>query len=210
MERLPLRRALLAIATDQSGYFTAQQAREVGYSYQAQHYHSIAGDWLRVASGVYRLRDYPEQPREELAALTLQSRNRSGEPQAVVSHETALTVHQISDANPAKIQLTVPPGFRKRMPLSVTLHRAVLEPHDWEQRDGYRVTTPLRTLVDIASSTVSWPLLDSAVRDALASGLIRKKHLLAAGGSDDMKARLLASLKKVEDQMVNAGRNAGR
>lgn len=203
MERLPLRKALTAIAADQSGYFTTQQAREAGYTYQAQHYHIIAEDWIRVAGGVYRLRDYPDQPREELVVLTLQSRNRSGEVQAVISHETALTVYEISDANPAKIHLTVPPGFRKRMPPSVTIHQAILTPHDWEQRDGYRVTTPLRTLMDIASSPLSWPLLDSAVRDALREGLVRRKHLLAAQGSDEMKARIRAAMATTQDTALS-------
>lgn len=206
MERLPFRRALAAVAADQSGYFTAMQARDAGYSYQAQHYHVIAGDWIRIASGLYRLRDYPSQSREELVALTLRSRNRSGEPQGTASHETALTVHEISDANPEKIHLTVPPGFRKRMPPSVTLHRGVLTPADWEERAGFRVTTPLRTLVDIASSPVSWPLLAGAVRDAIRSGLIRKKNILEVEGSDEMKARLLTALESMEDKTPSAWR----
>jgi predicted transcriptional regulator of viral defense system len=206
MDGISSRRALAALAADQSGYFTAQQAKEAGYSYQAQHYHAENGDWTRVASGVYRLHDFPDQPREELVVLTLRSRNRTGEPQAVVSYETALTIHEISDANPAKIDLTVPPGFRKRMPPVVTLHPGILTPRDWEQRDGFRVTTPLRTIVDIASSPVSWPFLIGAVHDALQAGLVRKQHLLAAEGPDEMKARLRAALDTVE----NVGPSARR
>ncbi len=192
------RQLLASLAAGQSGYFTATQARNAGYSYQSQYYHATNGDWIRVASGIYRLRDFPDQPREELVVLTLRSRNRSGEPQAVVSHETALAIHEISDANPAKIHLTVPPGFRNVMPQSVTLHYGIVEPKDWEEHGGYRVTTPLRTLVDIASSTVSWPLLDGAVRDALQAGLVRKKQLLAVEGPEETKVRLRSALDAVE------------
>lgn len=198
MDTASSRRLLASLAADQRGYFTATQARDAGYSYQSQYYHTATGDWIRVANGIYRLRDFPDQPREELVVLTLRSRNRSGEPQAVVSHETALAIYEISDANPAKIHLTVPPGFRKVMPASVMLHYGIVEATDWEEHGGYRVTTPLKTLVDIASSTVSWPLLDGAVRDALHAGLVRKKQLLAVNGSDETKARLRSALDTVE------------
>lgn len=174
------------------------QAKECGYSYQAQYYHTSSGDWIRVANGIYRLRDFPSQPREELIILTLRSRNRAGQPQAVVSHETALAIHDISDVNPAKIHLTVPPGFRKSMPPSVILHHGILAAGDWEEHSGYRVTTPLKTLVDIASSAVSWPFLDSAVHDALHAGLVRKKQLLAVEGLDEMKARLRSAVDAAE------------
>ena len=36
--RQDLRRELFQLAVTQGGYFTAAQAREIGYSYQAQHY----------------------------------------------------------------------------------------------------------------------------------------------------------------------------
>lgn len=198
MDTLSSRQALAALAADQGGYFTATQARDIGYSYQSQHYHATTGDWMRAGNGIYRLRDFPDQSQEELIILTLRSRTRAGEPQAVVSHETALAIHELSDANPAKIHLTIPPGFRKHMPPSVVLHYGNLEKHDWEDRGGYRVTTPLRTIVDIAASPVSWPFLESAVRDALQAGMVRKKQLLAAEGSEEMKARLRAALDAVE------------
>ena len=42
---------------------------------------------------------------------------------------------------------------------------ASFPPSDWEERDGYCVTTPLRMLRDIAATPVSWPNLEPAVRD---------------------------------------------
>lgn len=198
------RRDLASLAADQSGYFTAAQARDIGYSYQSQYYHAKVDEWIRMGNGIYRLRDFPDQPREELVVLTLRSRNRAGEPQAVVSHETALTIHGISDANPAKIHLTVPPGYRKRMSPSVVLHHGILSTHDWEDHGGYRVTTPLRTIVDIASSPVSWPFLNGAVRDALQAGLVRTKQLLAVDGPDEVKARLRAALDAAEGSRTSA------
>ena len=198
MSTLASRQCIADTARDRGGYFTAMQAKECGYSYQSQHYHTVSGDWIRVANGIYRLRDFPSQPWEELIILTLRSRNRAGQPQAIISHETALAIHEISDANPAKIYLTVPPGFRKVMPPSVILHQGVLAANDWEEHSGYRVTTPLKTLVDIAASSESWPFLDGAVRDALRGGLVRKKQLLAVEGPDEVRVRLRSALDAVE------------
>lgn len=199
------RDALFAIASEQGGYFTAQQALVAGYAYPRQHYHVQAGNWERVARGVFRLRGYPMTQRDDLVVLSLLSHNRGGEPQAVVSHETALAVHELSDANPARIHLTVPPGFRRQMPPEVILHRASLKPADWEEREGYRVTTPLRTLLDIAESPTGWPYLDAAVRDALRRGLVRRRQLLEAPVSQKAHERLVAALAAVEAAEEKAG-----
>ncbi len=122
------------------------------------------------------------------------SHNRASQPQAVFSHETALTLYNLSDANPAHIHLTVPPHFRRRLSAGVVIHRGVIPPKDWEERDGCRVTTPLRTLVDIAADPTSWMYLESAVRDALRQGMVRSRQLQSAEATDDAHARLVAAV----------------
>jgi hypothetical protein len=100
-------RQLFELADRQAGYFTAAQARALGYDYPLQHYHKEQGHWLDVGWGLYRLRDYPQGNDEELVRLTLWSRDRQGRPQAVVSHETALRLYELSDLMPAKNHITV-------------------------------------------------------------------------------------------------------
>lgn len=46
--RRNLRLALQGLAFGQAGYFTAAQAVDLGYSYQAQKYHVDNGNWLRI------------------------------------------------------------------------------------------------------------------------------------------------------------------
>jgi len=104
-------RALYQIAAAQGGYFTAAQARRAGYAYSQQHFHLTRGNWVRIERGLFRLRDFPAGEREDLIRWSLWSRNQKGAPQAVVSHETALTIHELSDVMPDKIHLTVPRGF---------------------------------------------------------------------------------------------------
>lgn len=148
------RSQLYEIAERQSGYFTAAQALEVGYSYAAQHYHHKTGNWLRDGWGIYRLARFPYAPGEQLVRLMLWSRDRAGVTQATVSHETALQAYDLSDVLPADTHLTVPNDFRKHPPDGVVLHHANLPKGDLRERDGYRITTPLRTLLDVAASTL--------------------------------------------------------
>lgn len=199
------RDALVAAASQQGGYFTAHQALLAGYAYPRHHYHVHSGNWERIARGIFRLRDYPLPEREDLIVLSLMSHDRLDQPQAVFSHETALALHDLSDANPARIHLTVPPGFRRQLPSGIVIHRGIVPDGEWEEHEGYRVTTPLRTLIDIATNPASWPSLESAVRDALRRGLVRRRQLLEAGLVEDTRARLVAAVDVAEAAEQKAG-----
>jgi predicted transcriptional regulator of viral defense system len=193
--------ALISIAEGQGGYFTAKQVLQAGYSYRDQHYHKTRGNWVQIERGVYRLRNYPYPQRDDLLILSLLSHNRAGEPQAVVSHESALAIHEMSDANPARIHLTVPPGFRKQIPSGIVLHKASLSAKDWIQHDGYRVTTPLRTLLDVAESPSGWTYLADAVYDALYKGLVRSAQLLAADTRNEARKWLVSAIEATEQRI---------
>ena len=147
-------RSLFAKALEQAGYFTAKQAREAGYDYPHLEYHVSTGNFERVEHGLYRLTSLPPGEHDDLVRLTLWSRDRRDEPQAVVSHESALVLHDLSELLPAEIHLTVPPTFRKDPPAGCVLHKARLALKDIEERTGFRVTVPLRTLLDVAASGV--------------------------------------------------------
>src|SRR4051794_31928525 len=106
-------RVLFAMAVQQGGYFTARQARDAGYDYPHLDYHVTAGNFQRVGHGLYRFPELPPHEHDDLIRLSLWSRNRADEPQAVVSHQSALVLHELSELLPATIHLTVPPSFRK-------------------------------------------------------------------------------------------------
>lgn len=175
--RQDIRRALFALATRQSGYFTAAQAVKTGYSYSAQKYHAHRGNWLKIDRGIYRLPEWPPGEHDSLIRWSLWARGK-----AVVSHDTALGVHQLSDVSPAVVHLTVPPNFRPTAP-GVRLHHGQLPPEDVLDRQGFRVTTPLRTLFDIASGHLDVEHLATAITDALETGLITRRQLLVRADS---------------------------
>jgi predicted transcriptional regulator of viral defense system len=170
-DRTDLRRRLLALAARQSGYFSAAQALKAGYSYPAQGYHAKRGNWLRVDRGIYRLPEWPTGPREDLVRWSLWSRGRG-----VVSHETALSVHELGDADPAHVHLSVPPNFRQSDP-GVVIHKGELRPDDVEEHEGFRVTTPLRSLLDVAAGELDVDQLGQAIDEALSQGMTTRRAL---------------------------------
>ncbi|KGN33900.1 hypothetical protein N802_08935 [Knoellia sinensis KCTC 19936] len=189
-----LRRQLHEIAFTQAGYFTAAQALDLGYSYQAQKYHADHGNWVRVDRGLFRLPGWPSSPDDSFARWTLWSGNRG-----VVSHDSALVVHELSDANPSRIHLTVPSGFRA-VDDAVVAHVGELTSADIESRGAWRVTTPERTILDVSQGDVSQELVDAAVADALERALTTRRRLLrrATSSSDRAALRLERALARVE------------
>jgi predicted transcriptional regulator of viral defense system len=166
-----LRRRVNAVAMRQAGYFTSAQARSVGYSYQAQKYHVDRGNWVRVDRGLFRLPDWPAQGDDVYVLWRLWSRGLG-----VVSHQSALVIHDLSDVNPSRVHLTVPLGFRSSDP-AVVLHRAPLAVDDMEDHDGFQVTTVERTLLDVAGSDLTQEQLQFAVAEAMERGLASPRRL---------------------------------
>lgn len=172
--------ALYAIAEGQQGYFTAKQAMDAGYLLGSQAYHVKAENWVRVERGIYRLARFPQSSEEQLVIYALWSRNRAGEPEGVFSHQTALSAHELSDVNPAKLHMIVPSAFRRsaKAPQILDLHRATLHEKDVEQRQGFAVTRPLRTIADlVAAESVSRDIVKQALTEGRLRGLITVREV---------------------------------
>jgi len=195
-------RTLLSQALEQGGYFTAKQAKKAGYDYQHLDYHVSTGSFERVDHGLYRLTSLPPGDNDDFIRLSLWSRNQKDEPQAVVSHESALVLHDLTELLPAQVHLTVPPKFRKVPRAGCVLHKATLAPADPEPRAGFQVTTPLRTLLDVAVGGISQEQLEKAVAEALRRGLVRRSKLLQVVQNDQRLHRIAQVL---DDPDVAAG-----
>jgi predicted transcriptional regulator of viral defense system len=177
MSGIVSRRKLFETAQAQSGFFTTRQAVATGFASNTHPYHVRSGNWIREYRGIYRLADYPTLERPDLMIGYLWSRDRHQNPQGVYSHETALGLYELSDANPRKLHMTVPRKFRRMAPppAMIVLHRADIPVEDTQEILGVRCTTPLRTIVDLAGEQrTEITLLRQAVREALARGLVRR------------------------------------
>ncbi len=168
---------LFEIADRQQGYFTAAQAKECGYYDSHFTRYQSRGEWIRINRGLYRLSRYPVSDRPDLVEWSLWSRNKQGEIQGVFSHETALDLYELCDIMPAKLHLTVPQYFRKSVsiPSVLKLYYADLDAKDWVEQQGYKVTTPIKTLLDLAETRqLSDDLLKQAVAEARKKGTLTK------------------------------------
>ena len=117
----------------------------------------------------------------------------------VVSHETALAVHDLGDVNPAQVHMSVPPGFRAKA-AGVVLHRAVVPPAEKQEHSGFWVTSPLRSLIDVASGSLDLDQIVTAVREALERGLVTARRLRAGadGAGDRAALRIERALAAIE------------
>lgn len=171
---------LFRIAEIQQGYFTAKQAIACGYVTQNHRYHVLAGTWIRELRGIYRLARFPLSPDGQYVLWSLWSRNRREIPQGIFSHQTALSIHELSDVMPAKLHLTVPPGFRRNsaQPKVICLHGAIISACDVEQRPGFMVARSLRTIIDLLKEgTESLDHLCQALQQAMARGLVTRLEI---------------------------------
>jgi predicted transcriptional regulator of viral defense system len=173
-------RRLYQVALAQQGFFTTKQAIRSGFGDKTHSYHVNAGNWIREHRGIYRLADFPAPARPDLMLWHLWSQNRNEIPEGTYSHETALSLHELSDIMPSKLHMTVPKTFRRnsRLPEILVLHRAHLDPSDIQEMHGVRVTRPLRTIVDLLQSGhVDHNQLKLAVDEALRRGLIVRTEI---------------------------------
>ena len=114
---------------------------------------------------------------------SLWSRNRGETAQGVYSHQTALSLHDLSDIMPAKLHMTVPRSFRRNseIPRVLVLHFADLPQGDIRVANGVRVTRPMRTVLDLLEGGEVPPAtLRQALREGLRRGLIRRNEIAEA------------------------------
>ncbi len=110
----------------------------------------------------------------------LWSQNRQEVPEGTYSHETALSLHELSDIMPSKLHMTVPRDFRRNsvIPEILTLHKGDVGKSDVQEIYGVRVTRPLRTIIDLLRSRQVEPSqLKLAVNEAIRRGLIGKREI---------------------------------
>lgn len=166
---------LYETAAAQEGLVTAAQAAEAGYYPQLLMKHLQGHRLQRVRRSIYRLVHFPSGEHEDLVALWLWA-ERAG----VFSQETALALHELSDALPALAHLTVPASWSKRrlrVPAGVALHFDDIPPGDRAWVGSLPVTTVARTLADCAAANVPPGLVRDAFEEAANRGLIGRNEV---------------------------------
>ncbi len=167
-------RGLETEAYQQGGYFTVRQAREHSISSQLLNHYRRQGRFEQVRRGLYRLRGFPAGEHDEMREKWM----AVGADKAVLSHESALALLDLSDNIPAAVHLLVPRRYRGlRRPPGVVIHtRPDNEKVGTVWRDGLPLTAPARTLVDVVDD-LQPEQASMAVEQALRRGLLTMREL---------------------------------
>lgn len=167
-------RGLEADAYQQSGYFTSAQARAHGVSRQLLSHHLKQGRFEQIRRGLYRVRGFPSAENDDIRERWM----AVGPEKAIVSHESALALLELSDNIPDEVHLLVPRRYRGlRRPPGVVIHTFPdAERVATLQLSGMTVTAPARTIVDIADE-LQPEQAAMATRQALQRGLLTRRQL---------------------------------
>ncbi|MEA2361513.1 MAG: hypothetical protein QOD71_658 [Thermoleophilaceae bacterium] len=164
---------VLALAAAQHGVVTRAQLLKMGLNSAGIEYRLRKGRLHRVQRGVYAVGRPQLTRRGVLIAAVL-----SCGPDAALSHEHAGEVYGIRKRRGGPIEVTVPAGAMRRRP-GVRVHRAALPPGERTTHHGIPVTTPVRTLVDLAQR-LDARALEAAVNEADKLDLVDPERLRAA------------------------------
>jgi predicted transcriptional regulator of viral defense system len=180
---------LYETAEPQAGFFTAGQALAAGMDRSTLRYHARAGGrYRRERRGLYRLRRFPTGRFDHVYAAWVPLRDAG----AVVSHESALDLYELSDLIPDLVDLTLPREKRGQRPRpGVRLHTTEhpLDAGDLDDVMGLPVTRPERTIIDAFEAGSQPDQLEMAVRQALAEVLTTPRRLRAAAARRSPRAR---------------------
>ena len=165
---------LLEFATDQYGYVSTDDARELGVSPRRLKLMAERGSLSRVARGLYRFPPgvVPITPLDQYIEATLWPGGRG-----VLSHDTALAVYELSDVNPSKVHVTVPRAYRirrKEMPAVFVIHHADLPDEDVTRYEGIPIVTPQRAIRDAHAAHLGPALIGQAIDDGQRRGLLSR------------------------------------
>jgi predicted transcriptional regulator of viral defense system len=162
---------LVECAAEQHGYVTTRDAREIDIDPTQLRLLAARGRLERVGRGVYRVPALPRDEHDEFAAAVAWTLGRG-----VISHDSALVLHELADVNPPRIHLTVPRDNNPRAAGGelYRVHRRQLADTDITSTNGIPVTTVARTIRDCLAAGTDPYQLRVAIDRAEADGRLRR------------------------------------
>jgi hypothetical protein len=134
--------ALAEVAERQHGVVTREQLEALGFGTATITRWASAGRLHRLHRGVYAVGHLAISREARCLGAVL------ARPGSVASHRTAAWIHGLRRSQPGTIHLTAP--TRQRVKRDFVVHFARLEPDDRAVVDGIPVTSPARTVLDLA------------------------------------------------------------
>ncbi|MGV9615511.1 hypothetical protein [Nocardia xishanensis] len=168
-------RVLRRLAGRHAGFFTTRQVLRTGCEARVR---AGLGDGSvsRAGVGMLRLTEWPEGPLDEYAMWAAWF-----DGAAAVSHQSAAELHGIGRLRPRFLHLSVGAGRPPVTPRLVVLRRPLIG-SDLESAGAFLVTTPVRTVLDLAEADIGQAALDEVVGDAVAIRRCAGSEIRSASG----------------------------
>lgn len=167
---MTVRTELWDVAVEQHGYFTLQDAQELGLDDNAVRMMAHRHNLDHPAAGVWRFPEWPTSTADayQLAVLW------TGAREAALSHETALLIRDLSDVNPDRIHLTVAPRrrIRRRQPAPYEVHYEELTDAELDWWQAVRVVRTATAIQQCIRYGTPAYLVRQAIEQASATGQI--------------------------------------
>lgn len=182
------------VAARQHGVFSRAQAMAAGATRHMITHRVRTRRWEQAALDVFRLAGTRASWHQMLMTACL-----AWGVGAVVSHRAAAALWRLDGFEPGPLELTVPNARRRAAP--GIIHRYRLSRSDMTRVDGVAVTTPERTLLDLAA-VVPVDLVEEALDDALRRRLVaipRLRRRLAAEAAPGRRG-VVAMRRVLEEQ----------
>lgn len=159
---------LYEIASEQKGYFLTQQAIKLGISAPLLSQKIRKNQLESVHQGIYRFTQFPASDNEDLMIIWLWSKK-----EGVFSHETALSIYDISDVLPSKIYITLPLTHSRRRtpPKGVIVYFDLLEDKDITWYEEFQITKIKRTLMDLVIKKFDQEIIEQAITTGIQTNL---------------------------------------
>jgi very-short-patch-repair endonuclease len=138
----PIDKRIGELAKRQRGYVKRKQLLGLGLGRAAINRRVKSTRLITVSTGVYAVGHVPALPHDRAYGALL-----ACGPKSVLSHGSAATLYGIYRRWDMPFEVTVPTKRRRR---GIRIHRAKLTRRDISIPEGIRVTSPARTLLDMA------------------------------------------------------------
>ncbi len=161
---------IATLAADNYGFITTDEAGAAEINPHRLLELARRGQIERRGTGLYRVPLIPPTPLDPYREATLWPRG----VEAVISHETALDIYELGDANPAKIHITVPRAHRPRrqVPVQYRLHREDLQGKETTFHEGIPIVTAVKAIRQ--ARRLGPALLRQAIEEGEQRGLISR------------------------------------
>jgi hypothetical protein len=176
----------MEVTEAQQGYVTRAQAHEEGVDDSALQRGVTSGAVERLDHGVYRISGAGYDPHQGLRVAWLRltpdlsPRERTVRPRLWVSHRSAAALFDLGVAIADVPEFISDRRLQSRSDVKIWVRTGGLDRDSWTVQDGFAVTTPAKTIADLADDHMDGGHLGRIASDAMAKGLVTESEVAAA------------------------------